>query len=366
MRATRIRGLFLLLVLTACRRSGQEAALITMASPQYREVVQRNAENRASLRVRGLVRGRAPTRVEARFVLMPGGSGRPTQWIAIPVGFGIFDRRFDGTVDVEAGGWYSLEVRAWNGSELLASAKVDKVGVGEVFIIAGQSNAANSGSVRMIPAEDRVSTWNRRWWQWAGDPQPIASGRGGSPWPLLGDRLVRRLRVPVGFIVVAIGGSPVHEWRRWATWRKHGECYKLFREALRAPRLAGEGAPPARAVLWHQGETNTLLGTGAREYWEELGRVIAQSRRDMGFAVPWLVAGAAYFGPDYRKNEAAIREGQRTVCDGKLTFEGPTTDDMLDGFRTGVHFNERGLREHARRWNVSLMSTVLSGVPPVR
>ena len=42
-----------------------------------------------------------------------------------------------------AGGWYQLTVRARTGSRKTAEQAVDKVGVGEVFVTAGQSNSAN-------------------------------------------------------------------------------------------------------------------------------------------------------------------------------------------------------------------------------
>lgn len=287
---------------------------------------------------------------------MPGATGRPIDWTPLSLKKEFFGRHVEGALKVAAGGWYSVEVRVWAGPSLRASQRVDKVGVGEVFVVAGQSNAANSGSTRLFPQEDRVSTWNRRWWQWAGDPQPIATGRGGSPWPLLGDLLARRLHVPVGFVVVAVGGSPVHEWLKWATWRKHGECYAILREAVQQ-----QGG--ARAVLWHQGETDTQLGTSSEAYADDLRRVIAQSRVDAGYDLPWVVAHASYFAPDTVQNQAAVLEGQRRVIDGKRVFDGPETDDLQTGYRVGVHFNERGLREHARRWETALMKTVLADSP---
>ena len=272
-----------LLLCCACRRDDPHLPTIVITSPVHREVIQRDERDAAVLRIRGAISG-DPSRVEARLVVMPGGTGKQTAWVELPLPRVFGGGALNGRVPVFAGGWYALEVRAWKGSALLAQARVEKIGVGEILVIAGQSNAANSGSTRLRPAEDRVSTWNRRGWSWAGDPQPLATGREGSPWPRLGDLLVRRLQVPVGIVSVAVGGSPIHEWLYWATWRKHGECYVKFREALRAPLRSGAGSRGPRAVLWHQGETDVEIGTSTEVYARKLAKVIAQSRREIGRA----------------------------------------------------------------------------------
>ena len=74
------------------------------------------------------------------------------------------------------------------------------------------------------------------------------------------------------------------------------------------------------------------------------------------------VAGVSFVGTQYRQNEAAVREGQRRVCDGKLTLRGPVTDDLHGDTRTadGVHFSDKGLKEHARVWADVLMKTVFA------
>src|SRR5262249_47798197 len=97
---------------------------------------------------------------------------------------------------------------------------------------------------------------------------------------------------------------------------------------------------------------------------ERLGRIIQQSRRDAGYDVKWFVAGVAWVGPEHQAKEAAVRAGQRRVCDGKLTFAGPVTDDLKGDTRTksdGVHFSARGLQEHGRLWAEVLLKTLFAG-----
>lgn len=73
-------------------------------------------------------------RVEAQFVPLTAGQGQPTDWQVLdnsPV-----QGQFSGRLPVR-GGWYRLDVRAWQGSSIVASGDVQPVGVGEVFAVAG-------------------------------------------------------------------------------------------------------------------------------------------------------------------------------------------------------------------------------------
>ena len=86
-----------------------------------------------------------------------------------------------------AGGWHRVEVRVKLMGQITASASVGHVGVGEVFVVAGQSNSANHGEEKQATQTGCVAAFDGSAWQLANDPQPGASGRGGSfaftdPW----------------------------------------------------------------------------------------------------------------------------------------------------------------------------------------
>jgi hypothetical protein len=84
---------------------------------------------------------------------------------------------------------------------VVGKATVDRVGVGEVFVVAGQSNSANHGEEKLVPTDDRVVTLAPDGvWRVAADPQPGASGDGGSFLPALGDRLEAEFDVPIGLV----------------------------------------------------------------------------------------------------------------------------------------------------------------------
>ncbi len=73
---------------------------------------------------------------------------------------------FNGTLSNVSGGWYKLDIKGkLNGSDV-GSATLNRVGVGEVFIIAGQSNAQGlEGNQGEVGANDeRVVSHNEVSW----------------------------------------------------------------------------------------------------------------------------------------------------------------------------------------------------------
>lgn len=171
-------------------------------------------------------------------------------------------------------GRYRLECRTLRESAVFATAVVEHVGVGEVFVTCGQSNSANYGQPRQ-----------------------------------------------------------------------------------QALQLAGPRG--VRAVLWHQGESDSLAGTAAADYARRLGECIARSRQDAGWDVPWGVATAS-FHPDAKATadrQAAVIAGQQTVIQTVPgVFAGPATDGYRDRgcLCDGVHFNGAGLAAHAAGWAVAV------------
>lgn len=319
---------------------------LTVTSPTSRAVFQRNARDFAVVPV-VVNAGTKVSRVEVRTSVMSGGSGKAVSARAVA---GRMDGDlFRGEMKIPAGGWYTFEIRAFSGRELVGETTIEKVGVGEVFVTAGQSNSTNFGNPRQTPREDRVSALGPNGWQFAADPQPIATddgAKGGSTWPILGDLLVQKLNVPVGLVSVGWGGSAASQWGR------SGGMYPRMAKVLKLLGRNGE-----RAILWHQGETDMVLGTSTELYMGLLTTLIAQSREDAGWDVPWMIAGVSFmpaqsFGSGLLPKMKAVRRAQHNLADGKTVFEGPTTDDLVGPKwrHDTVHFGNAGLHEHAKRW----------------
>jgi pimeloyl-ACP methyl ester carboxylesterase len=338
---------------------------LVLESPQDHQVIQRGATNVGTVRVRGklIAAARGAGTLEYRV-----GAAGPWKKLDAVITAGAFDA----TVEVAAGGWQRFDVRAVAGGKAVASAGAERFGVGEVFVVAGQSNAANHGAERQVPKSGRVVAFDGERWAPANDPQPGASGGGGSFLPPFGDAIAEKFGVPVGLVACGVGATSVREWLPKGTtfpnpptldgnvrkvadgsWESKGELYAAF-----CSRMKALGPNGFRAVLWHQGESDANQKDPARTlpgklYREHLEKLIRGSRKEIGWDAPWFVAQVSYHGPG---DEAApdIRAAQASLWKDGSALEGPDSDalkgELRDNGGKGVHFSGPGLRAHAAKW----------------
>lgn len=345
------------------------AANLTLTDPVDYQIVQRASPAKGLIRIIGELDEDIPAAdatIEARVVA----EKQETGWTR--VGGSISKRKLAGVFEAPAGGWWRLEVRLTRGGQPAAQSTVAHIGVGEVFVIAGQSNSANHGEEKQMPATDRVSTFDGKAWRVAADPQPGASGNGGSFSPPFADAIVAKENVPVGIVACGIGATSVREWlpkgatfpnpptienrvekRPDGLWASKGAAFETF-----IARVKALGPQGFRAVLWHQGEsdanqrdtTRTLSGPLYREYLEQ---IIRESRKRIGWSAPWFVAQVSYHVPGDESSDD-IRAAQASLWRDGLAFEGPDSDALKGMFRErngqGVHFSGAGLREHGAKW----------------
>ena len=335
---------------------------LLMQVPTERQIIQRDEKNGADVLLRGWVKISDESEPYVLVRATPRDNPTVLQEAIFTLHWQEAGRAsFEGTVRLPAGGWYRLRAELHvktSPDRILASASVDRLGVGDIFVVAGQSNAANYGERRQVPHSDRISTYDGKSgeWRWAADPQPMATGRLGSPWPILGDLLEKEWNIPIGFADVAVGGSGVHTWTPESPYG----YYLPLREVL-------VHLGRVRAVLWHQGENDAsapLTPQTARDYHDTLKMIIETSRRDAGYRVPWFVANASLMPglpdiPQGRAQMEAIREGQRMLWADGTALEGPDTDDLRGPeYRWDiVHLSVKGLQEHARRWQLAISKT---------
>jgi len=122
------------------------------------------------------------------------------------------------------------------------------------------------------------------------------------------------------------------------------------------------GPNGARAVLWHQGEQDGDIETSREDYAASLEQLIAASRADAGFDIPWGVAQAAFLPTNTRAAEAEIVAAQRDViATDPLVFAGPLTDDLIgtEWRYDSIHFNQAGLQLHAQRWADAVLPLIV-------
>ena len=311
-----------------------------------RQVVQRDERNGADVIVEGSCAD-AP----ALCVRVLNGSARVVAQAAELQDLPGPRARFHGRVRLPAGGWYTLELAASESSPALFT--LARFGVGEVFVVAGQSNSTNFGEERSEVVDDRVSSYDGQIWRLARDPMTgVQDGSyGGSPWPLFGHLLAQALDVPVAIASCGYGGTSIRWWQKDHRLQLRTEPSIVLFDGLKQ-RLQAVGR--VRAILWHQGESDAAGAMPKDEYvalFKQLQRAIADELE--GPPPAWMVARASYLPDLPGAQREAIRAAQTELWTSGAALRGPDTDDMRGELRHSkdhVHFSKRGLEVHAQRW----------------
>jgi hypothetical protein len=207
----------------------------------------------------------------------------------------------------------------------------------EVWLVLGQSNAANHAEVR-TQAGPAVTAFDGRRCVAARDPLPGGSGAGGSLWPPLAEAWARRGGGRVVVAMVAQEATPVSRWLPGG---------RLHRRALRTiAALRGRGLPVGR-IFWIQGEADAILGTGEADYARGLEAALAPLHRASG--APVWIALASRCGD---AQSPAVRAAQ-AAAPGRHGWarSGPDLDRIGAGGRyERCHFTRPGQVQAVRLW----------------
>src|SRR5262249_42090513 len=154
---------------------------LAIQSPLNFQVFQRYSRLRGQIALKGKVKPFCD-KIEVRITGESLEGKLPDKWRPVPMN--ERDRAFDTTLPLAAGGWYRVEIRALRTGQMCAQTVIDRVGIGEVFVGAGQSNSTNCSEELLKTTSGMVASFSGTNWQLANDPQPGVHDRtgGGSCW----------------------------------------------------------------------------------------------------------------------------------------------------------------------------------------
>jgi hypothetical protein len=178
-----------------------------------------------------------------------------------------------------------VETRVKNSS--ISSIVRDHTGVGDIFIVAGQSNAGGQGTNLQSYSHATLRAGllgNDYLWRELVDPTDSivnqydsVSQDGsalGSVWPLLATLHMAATGVPCAFVPCALSSTSITQWLPGAN---HQDRTTLYGSMVRRALLTG-----AKAVLWWQGETDAVNAMASATYNGHLDAIANAVQADLG------------------------------------------------------------------------------------
>jgi hypothetical protein len=212
-----------------------------------------------------------------------------------------------------------------------------------VILIAGQSNAANSGAERHATRyPDRVLNFVAGRCFVAASPLLGTNGFAGELWTPLADKLIESGAFDKVILApLAVGATKV------AQWAEGGDVNATMKPLVEA--LVSRYR--ITHVLWHQGESDLMLGTDADSYRKSF-LSFAASLRAQGVEAPIYVSRATRCGPGW-KVPNPVRTAQVELLDSKSGLKtGVDTDLLLEAQDRydDCHFAASGQMKAAKAW----------------
>lgn len=326
---------------------------LTITSPVAYQTYQRDGSDQADIAISGTYVG-TPSAIEARF------NGGPWATIdASPSG-----GTYSGTLSAQAAGQGTLEVRFVDAPDVTAS--VDNVGIGDVFVIGGQSNASGRGNNNQSYSHATLKATlfgNDYAWQELTDPTDSNSGQvdtvsddsaAGSCWPLLATQIMAATGYPVAFVPAPKGGTSIAQWQPGVDHQDRSTLYGSM--VYRANQVG-----TVKAVLWWQGERDAVLGTAEATYNSGLDTVANAVNADLSCSlVVCKIADLSTYNTGY--DETAVNNAIATAwSDNANVVAGPDFSDITPSV-DGVHFKtDQELQAAADRWFAALQAAGIVG-----
>lgn len=371
-------------------------AQLIITNPVPNQIMQRNASGTASISVTAYAHY-PYTRIDASLIPIEGNTnaGQEQQFDSKQLAEGFLHATFStGT------GWYRLKLTGTAANGITDSAVVSRVGVGEVFLVAGNSNAmglpglgAKDASSNIVSFNALNKTLNNENITVAPDgpmpaPQfePLKSGSNIFPngetswyWGELGDLLFQRWKTPVLFFNTAWAAANAENYRDAASgkdaynlyvgkfWPNRQPYSNIVNTMRYLTSLTG-----VRAVLWSHGENDAQLGFNEAQYFEGIRTLIQNSRTDSGYNIPWYIARNSASNQQKDPYLPVLNAQNRLIAlPGLNAFQGPYLDTIQIPRPVSAHFENvpggvQGLTLAAVAWNRSLTDPAIAQTIPLQ
>ncbi|MFN0169498.1 MAG: sialate O-acetylesterase [Bryobacteraceae bacterium] len=257
---------------------------------------------------------------------------------------------WEASLALPAGGPYRIAVKlAGSGS-----AEATDIYVGDLWILAGQSNMVGRALLASAEAPDPHVHMMRPDDRWAIAEDPLHERRdtprgpnGAGSGLAFAKEMYRRTGVPVGLIPCAVGGTSMDQWDPG----KRSEGRKsLYGNMLARVSLAGG---KVRGMLWYQGESDATEKDSA-VYRKKFESWIATMRRDLGSpSLPLYYAQLGRFaGEPYGSRVDAAWDAVR---DAQLQIESTVTATSMAAtldleLTDSIHVDTAGLQRLGQRF----------------
>jgi hypothetical protein len=326
---------------TTINISATVSGTIGITYPGRYVVFQRHNQTTGEIIIHGNYTG-TPSSIQAQF------NNQGFNTIVLNPSNNLFTGRLNATV-----GNGTLTIR-FSDNASISYNQVD-IGVGDIFVISGQSNAEGraNNAQSLSSSNQYLATVYREddVWKLANDPIDTNTDI-GSPFPFVANYIVQNQSTPVAFITTASGATSLLVWRKGANDR--------YENMISQVREATNGTMRVKSMLFHQGESDALPNSptvnGSYDYYKEnLTKFASDFLSDTEVATTIIVAQIGELTTSTRDSLDNIRRAQRDLWyENENISAGPTTYDLGPLF-DGVHFKTANeIRNLANRWWASI------------
>lgn len=369
-------------------------AQLTITSPVNNQVIQRSVKDSAVVAVTGF----AYYPYQSLNVRLSS-QGRPDRVLEFPPGQltqGFFN------MQIKAGkGWHRLLVTGTRHDGRRDTVSVNRVGIGEVFLIAGNSNAMGLPNLGAIGGSENVITIDTvnkylnsdiitvavdeplrspAFTQFTSERFSYPAGETSWLWAELGDLIYKRYGTPVLFLNAGWANANSVNYQEAASGKDTENYYVGKKWPYRQPYTNVVNTLKyfhswlgIRSVIWSHGENDAYyFNVNQTTYQNNIQYLIQKARQDFGFNVPWVI-GISTVAPNFNKPYMPVNQAQKNLANmkGFNTWQGADTDTVQVPRPAHGHFENiaggvQGLSLAAKAWNRSLPDTFFRAIIPIQ